>query len=63
MPSFRKRYEAKQRNEVVRDLKRLIKLVESGKYSIEQHGLWPGIDGKQNYKLIIKDKTFLVSSE
>jgi hypothetical protein len=55
MASFKKRWDTKQKNEAIKSMKSIIKLLESGKYVVLEHGIWPGLDGKQNFKIIVKD--------
>lgn len=54
MSSFKKRYEAKQKNDAIKTMKNIIKALESGEYKVLEQGLWPGMDGKQNFKIIVK---------
>lgn len=54
MTSFKKRYEAKQKNDAIKTMRNIIKALESGEYKVLEHGLWPGMDGKQNFKIIVK---------
>lgn len=59
MPSFKKRWNAKQLKEAIRSMKHIIKLLESGQYELVKHGEWPGLDGKINLSIsiqIIPDK-------
>lgn len=55
MPSFRKRYESKQKKDAIQTMKNVIKMIESGDYKVEECGLWPGLDGKQNLKVVVKE--------
>lgn len=58
MPSFRKRYEAQQKRKALKALKLVIKMLESGEYVVLDHGMWAGLDGKQNFKIIVKESNF-----
>ena len=54
MASFKKRYDAKTKKDAINTMKSIIKLLESGEYMVLEHGLWPGLDEKLNFKIIVK---------
>lgn len=56
--SFRKRYESQKKREAIKSLKLVIRMLESGDYVVLEQGMWPGMDGKQNYKIVVKDSNF-----
>jgi len=55
MPSFKKRYDAKKKKDAIAALRNIIKLLESGEYVVETCDVWPGMEGKQNLKVSIKE--------
>ena len=63
MTSFKKRYDVKKKKDAIQTMKNIIKLIESGTYEVLECGLWSGLDGKQNFKVIVKDSTVLEHAE
>lgn len=58
MPSFQKRYETHQKRKAIKMLKLVIKMLESDDYNVQEFGMWSGLDGKQNCKVIVKENNF-----
>lgn len=56
--SFRKRYEAQKKREAIKSLKLIMSMIQSGDYVVLEQGMWAGLDGKQNFKIIVKDSNF-----